>query len=103
MMMVHDGWFIIICFDLTASRMAPGLYTMLGYLVRQVRVKSYIVCFLFRHNVLMPRCMGDVGMTRCGDILDEPPSKNAVAAQIVYRIKITRKSSVLRIVVKILG
>ena len=31
----------------------------------------------------MPRCMGDVGMTRCGDILDEPPSKNAVAAQIV--------------------
>ena len=31
----------------------------------------------------MPRCMGDVGMIRCGDILDEPPSKNAVAAQIV--------------------
>ena len=31
----------------------------------------------------MPRCMGDVGMTRCGDILDEPPLKNAVAAQIV--------------------
>ena len=69
--------------DSNASRIPPGLYTMLGYLVRQVRVKSCIVCFLFRHNVPMPRCMGDVGMTRCGDILDEPPSKNAVAAQIV--------------------
>ena len=30
----------------------------------------------------MPGCMGDVVMTRCGDILDEPLLKNAVAAQI---------------------
>ena len=30
----------------------------------------------------MPGCMGDVGMTRCGDVLDGPVLKNAVAAQI---------------------
>ena len=31
----------------------------------------------------MRGCMGDVGMTRCGDMLDEPPLKNAVAVKIV--------------------
>ena len=56
---------------------------MPGYLVRQVRVKTCIVCFLSRHTVLMPGCMGNVGTTRCGDILLEPLLKNAVAAQIV--------------------
>ena len=66
--------------DLNASRIPPGLHTMPGYLVRQVRVKTCIVCFLSRHNGPMPGCMGDVGMTRCGDILDEFPLKNAVAA-----------------------
>ena len=65
---------------LNASRIPPGLYTMPGYLVRQVRVKSCIVCFLSRHNGPMPGCMGDVGMTRCGDILHEFLLKNAVAA-----------------------
>ena len=66
-----------------ASRIPPGLYTMPGYLDRQVSVKTCIVCYLSRHNVPMPVCIRDVGMTRCGDILDEPLSKNAVAAQIV--------------------
>ena len=56
---------------------------MPGYLVRQVRVKTCIVCFLFRRTGPMPGCMGDVGMTRCGDILDEPLLRSAVAAQIV--------------------
>ena len=66
--------------DLNASRIPPGLYTMPGYFVRQVRVNTWIVCFLSRHNGPIPRCMGDVGMTRCRDILDEFPLKNAVAA-----------------------
>ena len=65
---------------LNASRIPPGLYTMPGYLVRQVRVKSCIVCFLSRHNGPMPKCMRDVGTTRCGDILHELLLKNAVAA-----------------------
>jgi len=65
---------------LNASRIPPGLYTMPGYFVRQVRVNTWIVCFLSRHNGPIPRCMGDVGMTRCRDILDEFPLKNAVAA-----------------------
>ena len=76
-MFIYD--YVLLAY-LNASRIPPGLYTMPGYFVRQVRVNTWIVCFLSRHNGPIPRCMGDVGMTRCRDILDEFPLKNAVAA-----------------------
>ena len=84
--------------DSNASRIPPGLYTMPGYLVCQVRVEACIVCFLSRHHVQMRGCMGDVGMTDCGDIWDKPLSKNIVAAHVSWsRINRARSSSVLRI------
>ena len=81
-----------------ASRIPPGLYTMPGYLVCQVRVESCIVCFLSRHHVQMRGCLGDVGMTDCRDAWDRPLSKNTVAAHVsCSRINRARSSSLLRI------
>ena len=48
-------------FNLNASRISPGLYTMPRYLVCQVRVEACIVCFWSRHHVQICGCMGDVG------------------------------------------
>ena len=78
--LLGDFW----TFYSNASIIPPGLHTMPGYLICQVRVEACLVCFFFRHPVPMCGCMGDVGMIDCGDILDKPLLKNIVAAHVSW-------------------